>query len=41
VSNDIGVILEGVCFESGQVEVLVNETVGWADFEFLELCESK
>jgi hypothetical protein len=41
VSNDIGVILEGVCFESGQVEVLVNETVGWADFEFLKLCESK
>ena len=39
--NDIGVILEGVCVESDQVEVLVNETVGWVDFEFLKLCESK
>lgn len=39
--GDVGVILEGVCVESGQVEVFVNETFGWADFEFLKLCESK
>lgn len=39
--GDIGVILEGVCVESGQIEVFVNETFGWADFEFLKLCESK
>lgn len=39
--NDIGIILEGVCVETGQVEVFVNETFGWADFEFLKLCKSK
>lgn len=39
--GDIGVILEGVCVESGQIEVFVNETFGWVDFEFLKLCESK
>lgn len=39
--GDVGVILEGVCVESGQIEVFVNETFGWADFEFLKLCEPK